>query len=106
MASIFTAMAAIGNDIKVDPNAIGIPRVNLDDNALANAVGAAFLFLGALAVFFLLVGAVRYVTANGEQSKISQAKNTILYAIVGIIISGLGFTIVQFVVGKLTGTIG
>lgn len=93
------------NDAKVDPEAIGIPKINLDDAAMANAISAAFLFIGAMAVFFLLVGAVRYVTANGEQAKITQAKNAILYAIVGIVISVSGFAIVQFVIGRLTGTI-
>lgn len=90
---------------QVDPNAVGVPRVELTDNVVANVVSAIFVVVGSLAVFFLLVGAARYVTANGEQAKIAQAKNTILYAVVGVIISALGFTIVQFVVGRLTGTL-
>jgi hypothetical protein len=64
-----------------------------------------FLAIGSIAIFFLLVGAARYVTANGEQSKIAQAKNTILYALVGVVVSSLGFTIVQFVIGKVNGNI-
>ncbi|HKX73709.1 MAG TPA: hypothetical protein VJM32_06845 [Candidatus Saccharimonadales bacterium] len=90
---------------QVDPNVIGVPRVELTQNVVGNVVSTVFVVVGALAVFFLLVGAARYVTANGEQAKIAQAKNTILYSIIGIIISALGFTIVQFVVGRLTGTL-
>jgi hypothetical protein len=90
---------------QVDPNTIGVPRVDLNDNTLANIVSAVFVLIGALAVFFLLVGAARYVSANGEPPKIAQAKNTILYAIVGLVVSSLGFTIVQFILGRLTGNL-
>ena len=90
---------------KVDPNAVGIPKVELTNDVLANVMGGVFILVGALAVLFMLVGAARYVTSNGEQQKIAQAKNTILYAVVGIVVAVLGFTIVQFVIGRLTGTL-
>jgi hypothetical protein len=89
----------------VTADQIGIPKVEANDTALQQAVAGAFLAIGSIAVFFLLVGAARYVTANGEQNKITQAKNSILYALVGIVISALGFTIVQFVIGKISGNI-
>jgi hypothetical protein len=84
---------------------IGIPKVDASDTALQQVVGSVFLAIGSIAVFFLLVGAARYVTANGEQQKISQAKNTILYALVGVALSATGFTIVQFIIGKVNGNI-
>ena len=90
---------------KIDPSKIGIPRVELTNNTIGLVVSSVFILIGSLAVLFMLVGAVRYVTANGEQARITQAKNTILYAIIGLVVSTLGFTIVQFVVGKLTGTL-
>lgn len=90
---------------KVDPNAVGVPKVELTNSVLGNVMGGVFILIGALAVLFMLVGAARYVTSNGEQQKIAQAKNTILYAIVGIVVATLGFTIVQFVIGRLTGTL-
>lgn len=90
---------------QVTPEQIGVPRVELTDNVVGNALSAVFVLVGSLAVLFMLVGAARYVTANGEAGKIAQAKNTIIYAVVGIIVSALGFTIVQFVIGRLTGTL-
>lgn len=88
---------------QVDPNAVGVPEVALNDTTIANIMSAVFVLVGALAVFFLLVGAARYVSANGEAPKVAQAKNTILYALVGLILSTLGFTVVQFVIGSLAG---
>jgi hypothetical protein len=91
--------------IAITANEIGIPKVEASDTTLQQIVGGVFLAIGSIAVFFLLVAAARYVTANGEQGKISQAKNSILYSLVGIVISVLGFTIVQFVIGKVNGNI-
>ena len=93
------------NFAAIDPSAVGIPKVDLNNNTLGLVMTSVFILIGALSVFFMLVGAVRYVTSNGEQQKISQSKNTILYALVGIVVSAMGFTIVQFIIGKLTGTL-
>ena len=79
-----------------------IPKVTVSDSTVGNALKATFIFVGGLSVLFLLIGAVRYVTSNGDQSQITQAKNTILYAIVGIVVSLSAFTIVQFALGQLS----
>lgn len=58
-------------------------------------------FVGILAVAFLLWGAVQYIISSGDPSKLDAAKNTIIYAIVGIIITILAFTIVNTVANIL-----
>lgn len=80
----------------------GIPKVDASTATVGNILTAVFILVGGLAVLFLLVGAVRYVTSNGDQSMITQAKNTILYAVVGIVVALSGFAIVQLVVGTLS----
>lgn len=92
-------------NVKVDPGSVGVPVVPLNNNALADILSAAFMVIGGLAVLFLLIGAVRYATSAGDQKNIQQAKDTILYAIIGIVISLSAFTIVQFTLGKLSGNI-
>ena len=79
-----------------------IPQVNASANTLSEILRAVFTLVGGLAVLFLLIGAVRYVTSNGDQGQLTQAKNTILYAVIGIVISLSAFAIVQFLVGRLT----
>jgi hypothetical protein len=54
--------------------------------------------VGAIAVLFLIIGGLRYVISNGDPKAVESAKNTILYAIVGIIIAILSFAAVQFVI--------
>ncbi len=62
----------------------------------------ALLFLiGAISVIMLVYGGFRYATSGGNQESVNAAKNTILYAIVGLVVAILGFAIVQWVVGAL-----
>lgn len=89
----------------VDPTSIGIPKVPLTDSVVANVLSTVFVVVGAMAVLFMLVGAARYVTSADDPAKVKQAKNTLIYAGIGLIIAALGFTIVQFIIGRLTGTL-
>ncbi len=57
--------------------------------------------IGAVAVIMLIYGGVKYVTSGGAQDKVAEAKNTILYAIVGIVVALLAFAVVNFVVTGL-----
>jgi len=61
------------------------------------------LFLvGAISVIMLIIGGIRYVVSGGDQSAVTSAKNTILYAIVGIVIAFLAYAAVSFVTSSLT----
>jgi putative exporter of polyketide antibiotics len=53
--------------------------------------------LGAIAVIMIVIGGVKYTTSNGDSSAISSAKNTILYAVVGLVVAILAYAIVNFV---------
>lgn len=57
--------------------------------------------IGAIAVIMLIIGGVRYTTSNGDQKAVESAKNTIMYAIIGIIVAILAYAIVGFVVNSL-----
>lgn len=92
-------------DTKIDADAIGVPKVNLTQNTLGDIFSAALVFVGGMCVLFMLVGAARYVTANGDAKQTTTAKNTILYALIGMVISSMAFIIVQFVLGRLTGSL-
>ena len=61
------------------------------------------LVVGAVAVIMIIVGGLRYITSGGESSNVSTAKNTIIYAIVGLVIVALAQFIVHFVLGKVSG---
>lgn len=64
-------------------------------------VNAVILVLGTVAVVFIVIGGVQYMTSAGDPSKTKKAKDTILYATIGLIICALSFAIVNFVIVKL-----
>ncbi len=59
-------------------------------------------FAGLIAVIFLLYGGIMYIISGGEQDRIDTAKNTIIYAIVGLIVIMLAFVVVS-AVGRILG---
>ena len=81
------------------PSELGLPQLSLG-TGLTRGVNALFVVAGALSVVFIVVGGLRYVLSNGEPRDIEAAKNTIMYAVLGLIISLLAFGIVNFVVSS------
>ena len=66
------------------------------------SVGSILVFLtGAISVLMIIIGGVRYALSGGDQGTITSAKNTILYAIVGVIISVAAYAIVNFVLSNV-----
>jgi hypothetical protein len=81
----------------------GVPTTLLGDSGIITTVINILLFIaGALAVIMLIFGGLRYTVSGGNASAVTAAKNTILYAIVGLIIAFLAFAAVNWVLGVLT----
>lgn len=79
-------------------------NASIDVGATVLAVVNWMLFaVGIIAVIMLIWGGIKYATSAGDSSKVTSAKNTILYAIVGLVVAVLAFAIVNFVVDNLTG---
>jgi hypothetical protein len=64
------------------------------------------VIVGVVAVVMIIWGGLKYITSGGDSSNVSSAKNTIIYAIVGLVIVALAQFIVRFVLGKTTGVVG
>ncbi len=56
--------------------------------------------LGAISVIMIIIGGLRYVVSGGNSTNVTAAKNTILYAIVGIVVALLSYAIINFVLGS------
>ncbi len=54
--------------------------------------------VGAVSVIMLIFGGLRYTTSGGDATKVGNAKNTILYAIIGLIVAILAYAIINFVI--------
>ena len=53
--------------------------------------------IGTVSVIMIIVGGFRYTISNGDSAKVKQAKDTILYSVIGLIVALSAFAIVQFV---------
>ena len=56
--------------------------------------------IGVVAVIMLIVGGFRYVFSGGNSTNVNAAKDTILYAVIGIVVALLAYAIVNFVLGQ------
>ena len=82
-----------------------VPSTLLGDGGVLSTIINTMLFIiGFLSVIMLIFGGLRYIISGGNAAAVTAAKNTILYAIVGLIIAIFAYAIVNFVIGSLTGT--
>ena len=71
-------------------------------DGITNVVNVLLFILGAIAVIMIIIGGIRYTTSNGDSGNTKAAKDTILYAVVGLIVAILAYAIVNFVIGAFT----
>lgn len=57
--------------------------------------------VGVVAVVMMIVGGISFITSQGDAAKVTKARNTILYGVVGLIVALLAFAIVNFVLSSL-----
>jgi multisubunit Na+/H+ antiporter MnhB subunit len=60
--------------------------------------------IGAVSVIMLIIGGVRYTISQGDSSAVTSAKNTILYAVIGLIVAILAYAVVNFVIVQFVAT--
>lgn len=64
-------------------------------------VGSVTGIVGLLAVVFIIVGAIQYITSSGDAAKVNKAKNTILYSVIGLVLALLSYAIANFVISHV-----
>lgn len=70
-------------------------------SAWTNIVNTMIFVVGAAATIMIVVGGLRYTLSNGDQGSIKSAKDTILYAVIGVIIAVSAYAIVNFVLTRI-----
>ena len=80
-----------------------LPNHDFGENNVTNIFNTAYAFAGIVAVAFIVYGGVQYITANGDPGKITKAKRTILYAVIGLVVVLLAAAITFFVTQSIAG---
>jgi lysylphosphatidylglycerol synthetase-like protein (DUF2156 family) len=101
--------ACSGSGVKVtsDPSANACDKIDKNSGKTVNNIVKAIINLltvvvGVLAVIMIIYAGFRYVSSGGNDDAVKGAKNTILYAIIGLVIVALAQIIVHFVLAKTT----
>ena len=67
-------------------------------STVVNIINAVLGIIGVVAVIFIVYGGFLYLTSAGDSSKVKKGKDALMYAIIGLVIVGLAYAIVNFVV--------
>jgi hypothetical protein len=87
---------------------INDPRCDSEDalaklnTLIRRVINLLSVIVGIVAVIMIIIGGLRYITSGGSDTGVTSAKNTILYAIIGLIIVALAQLLVRFVLRQVT----
>jgi len=104
-ATLLLTKVAYGQSVnpEAESGAASVSSGLTDDltGTLTLVVNTLIFVIGLVAVIMLIVGGFRYVFSQGNEKAVQGAKDTILYAIIGIVVAVLAFAIVNFVIQSL-----
>lgn len=71
------------------------------NSIVENVINILSWIVGIAAVIMIIIGGFRYITSGGDSNSIAAAKNTILYAIIGLVVAAMAQILVQFVLNEI-----
>lgn len=95
-----TGTACINDGINSTGGNSGQPTL---DNVFKTVVNVLLYIIGGISVIMLIVGGIRYTISGGNSTHVTAAKNTIMYALIGLIIAFLAYAIINWVLGSIGG---
>lgn len=87
------------SDNKTCSDDAGNPTVT---GAVHTAVNILSYIVGIAAIIMIIIGSFKYVTSSGDSNRISSAKSTIMYALIGLVVAALAQVLVVFVFKQAT----
>lgn len=90
-------MSGVSDEVKKASGCDGGSDQEISDS-IVTIINATIAILGLVAVIVIVYGGIQYMTSAGDSSKLKRAKDTILYAVIGLIISVLAFAITNFTI--------
>lgn len=87
---------------RTDPDAAGEDANTRINDIIRLVINLFSLVVGVISVVMIIVGGLKYITSGGDSGNITSAKNTILYAIVGLVVVAFAQLIVRFVLQRIS----
>lgn len=76
------------------------------EGIIALVINIFSLVVGVISVIMIIIGGLKYITSAGDSGNVTSAKNTILYAVIGLVIVALAQLIVRFVIQRVVDPAG
>ncbi len=101
-----TASAAKDDDLTLktgvgEAKGADVPEsISGDDGLVTKIINILLWAIGVVSVIMLIIGGFRYATSNGDSNQVTAAKNTIMYAVIGLVIAIFAYAIVNFVLAE------
>ena len=76
-------------------------KIGNGDDIVRTIVNLMLWLIGILSVIMLIFGGIKYATSGGDSNKVTSAKNTIMYAIIGLVVAIFAWAIVNWVVDTI-----
>ena len=70
-------------------------------DTVKSVLNTVYLWVGIIAVVVIIIGGFKYTMSQGDAAKVKSAKDTILYAIIGLIVALAAFAITNFILGAM-----
>lgn len=101
--ALSVAPATMALDIKQDlPTPSTTTKAVDPETMVEQVINIALWIVGVLAVIMLIWGGIKYATSAGDANKVTAAKNTIMYAVIGLVVALFAWAIVTFVIQETT----
>lgn len=79
----------------------GTDPISGNDGIILRVVRMLGWVVGFVSVLMIMIAAIKYITANGDPASIKSARDTIIYALIGVAVFSISQVIVRFLVGVL-----
>lgn len=88
---------SVAGGVNCAGNTFTLNNLTGSNGIVTDVVNTMIYVTGILAVIFIIIGGVRYVVSQGDEKSVKSAKDTVMYAVIGLILAILAFAIVNFV---------
>lgn len=85
---------------KINAADINIPTATSND-IFVNVLNVAYLVAGIVAVIVVIIAGFTFVTTGNDPAAVAKSRNTILYAVIGLVVIISAFVITQFITGRI-----
>jgi len=97
--SLAFSFSGASADTLPKPELLGLPFESASEatTPVVKIIKEAIKYVGLLAILALSWGGIQFLISIGNEEKVKGAKHTVIYALVGVLLSVLAYTIVDIV---------